>query len=458
MTATFDWDGADGLTAPGGVTTKPPPGFRAAGLGAFMAREKARELADGGGRASVAVHDGSQSVVSRGEGLAGARSGAVAEMGALAAGNMESFACELRDILGRCEGFLRYAGTLHGGKGGGREYLGWGSDEAVWMSVLWAAAASCRKRCTDKGHDAIEGAHPDGGESGGLAWRALMRLWFYALPSVGEGAVVSKKGEGSGKSALGELVTALCVHPSQQLEPTGPGLARLLGVFHQTIFVDESGLLFGKTSARKTMVMTLLLGGFSQGLLGGAQTSHAWGRGVNGIGVVGPVVLAANGSMSDNDSEAMAMLETRMLGMEIVKCPWEGMRPPRLTSGQVEAVGEYRGRLTDLMSLIAGEAGGIQVPMPEWMDSRQADGMEPLAVVAMLAGGEWPERFARGSEWFLHGGRERAVKIAAWEKAKVSAGDPAGWTEPGESGGVVEGVDWDGMQVPALPGGGGASS
>jgi Protein of unknown function (DUF3631) len=314
------------------------------------------------------------------------------------------FAEQLREALGEGEKYLRFAGTLKNEEG--EEYFGWGDDRQLWAALLFAAAASCRLRCKVEEHE-------HDGDAGELAWQSMGRLWFFAVPpKEGEGAG-SKFGEGSGKSFLAELTDSLCPYPSRQVVPTGPGLARILGIFHGTPLLDESGLLFGRAAERKVMVMSLLLDGFTRG----GETTHAWGKGINANSTFGPVILAANASMKANDSEQMAMLLSRMFSIEVIQAP-KGFRPPRLSPGQRDGVKAIGDRLLYLMSQIAPQARDMQaLKMPSWMSSRQADAWEPLFLVAGLAGGEWPERVVRAAEWMGNEGREKAKREGSWAAA-----------------------------------------
>lgn len=362
-------------------------------------------------RGTVVQGDGG-SVVSMGEAAVARR---VVQNEIAERDDEQDFGAALRQSLDYAEKYLRYAGTLKNAEG--EEYLGWGDDRQLWTALLWAMASACRKRCKVADHKHGENDDPDEADAeedpaaaGKLAWNALGRLWIFAVPG-GHGG--SRFGEGSGKSYLAELVDSLCPNPTREVEPTGPGLARMLGVSHDTPVLDESGLLIGG-GQRKTMVRTLLLDGFTRG----GNTTHAWGKGQNKISTFGPVIVAANASLAASDSEFMAMLISRFMSLEVIQAP-KGFRPPRLTPKERRNVKLLRQRFLYLMGKVAGSAEDMSVGgMPVWMSSRTADAWEPLFIVAALAGGEWVSRVVECADWVSNGGREKARKRAAWKEAQ----------------------------------------
>ncbi len=320
----------------------------------------------------------------------------------------EEFAEKLRESLRGFEAYLGWAGTLqHSEDAMLPEVLGWGSQEALWAAVLWAAHTWVRWPCVA---DAVKHKHKSG-MPGALGWNATPRLGIFAAPGGN-----SLAGEGSGKSYLAKNVLRLSCQGVLLDTPTAPSFYRHIGTLHHTVGIDE-GKLFLNGGASHRDILSALNTGYTDE----SETGRVWGNENYSMSTFGPVAVAALASIEfQHSSDDMKALMSRFIRINIEQAP-QGYRAPRIRPADKEnmtAIGIYMGLL---LRDIVPRAAAMECEMPGWMSPRTAEIWEPLYLLAGLAGGEWPGRVVRCAEWLAHGESERAPMIAAYQKAMADA-------------------------------------
>lgn len=235
-----------------------------------------------------------------------------------------------------------------------------------------------------------------------MIWQAHPRLGMFA--SCG----------GAGKSYLAKLVKMFVPNGTMEDEPTGPSLARMVGVEHSVVFLDEGDILFGSGN-RKQMVRSLLNNGYTPE----GSNSRMWGNKVYRISTFGAVCVAAIDTMEKGTGDALKPLLERFIKIRLQKAP-DGYRTPRIKAEHRKPAEAVAQRVGILMAAAAPELSEAETDMPHYMGSRTAEIWEPLYLTAMRAGGHWIERVVKAADWFENGGEARHKAALEWEQATAS--------------------------------------
>jgi Protein of unknown function (DUF3631) len=302
----------------------------------------------------------------------------------------------LLEVLDAARQYVGWAMTLHHVEDKDRVWFGLGSEEALTVASLWPFVSWGRRTCDEASH-----GH-QAGVPGVPYWRALGRLGAFALTP------------GAGKTYLVERVLALCPNPSLEDEPTGPAMARMLGYEHGTYGIDEGDILVGKGS-RKMMVKSLLNNGYKPG----GKHRHATGSTSTAkMSTYGAVAVAAISTIETETGGDMKAFLERFFKLRLVKGP-RGYRPLLIRSAEqarISTLAEHVGRV---MMGRADEFSEAEVNgLPAFMSAREMEIWEPLYVVALAAGGAWPERVEAAADWYCNDGERRYRQALGWERVK----------------------------------------
>jgi Protein of unknown function (DUF3631) len=208
---------------------------------------------------------------------------------------------------------------------------------------------------------------------------------------------------GSAKSLVLSLLALMSYGvKSIELEPSGPGLKMILGREKGTPMLDEGDILFG-SGRRKEEVRAILNGGYSQVGFGGTVTTGIGGS-PNRVPVFGPVALAGLDVLETGTDDKLAALLSRGIKIRMTKSPRDLIKAmPRLEDDLVDGRAEddaAAGRralewfASNSWDAVVGpeSAAAARALLPDELDSRAAQIWNPLARIALVAGGEWPAR------------------------------------------------------------------
>lgn len=228
------------------------------------------------------------------------------------------------------------------------------SEAAADAVALWAMHAHCR-------------------DAGGT-------LLFESTPRL----MLLSSEPGSGKSRVLGLARMLCGGRYGLLtEPTAAALAHILGPSHETAFIDEGDVLFGR-GARKVSVRALLNAGYTRD----GVIAHMRGRTVEDLAVFGPVAVAGLDVMRTATGASLEPLFTRSITIRMRKA---ADAVPQLDRTAREAAGLLHAAMA---TWAAQNRAGLAEPpgLPDWLANRDGEVWGPILVTADVAGGDWPDR------------------------------------------------------------------
>ncbi len=313
----------------------------------------------------------------------------------------------LSETVEAAELWLRYAGTLT--KSGAPDYLGWGSDHTLWVALMWALHTHVRASCSDAQHIKDGGHDPDA--PGEVLLPATPRLGLFAIPAEG-----SEVGEGSGKTYLARVLAALCAVPTLETEPTGPALARIMGLMHATLFLDEGAGYFSD-GAQHNMSKAILENGYSKAgpAAMSGSTKRVWGNKLYSVGNFGPVALVTVATPSLMGNTRLRPLLSRFIKLYFRQAP-EGYRPPRIRPAVWQGIDVYARHLSNLLMEAAPTLASATFITPDFLSPRKAEIWEPMFVMAawvdkdlMERGYEpiWTKRILAACDWIENSGEEK---------------------------------------------------
>lgn len=229
----------------------------------------------------------------------------------------------------------------------------WPSEAALTAATLWAAHAHCR--------DAAKA----------LVFMSSPRLLF------------SSAEPGSGKSHAMKLVSRICPDPVIFTEPSEPAMAHSIGE-HQTIGLEEVDVFFG-TGNRKAAVRAIINDGYTP--------DGQWARVRNGqthrICTFGPLMMAGLDKVETGTSGVLSATLSRCIRVKMRRAP-DGYRAPRFDHEARYAASLISEELTTWAKQNLAALASY-VPDLDGIGNREAELFEPLAIVADIAGGPWPD-------------------------------------------------------------------
>ena len=241
-------------------------------------------------------------------------------------------------------------------------------------------------------------------EDGGLAFRVTPRAW-----------ILSKE-FGSAKSLVLELLALMSYNvQSIEIEPTGPFMKMSIGREHATQMLDEGDILFG-AGQRKQEVRAIINAGYSRLGFGGTVSTGIGGS-PNRIKVFGPVAVAGLDVMETGTDDYLKAMLSRGVRIRMNKASPKAIALlPKLEVDMVmgtaeeealcgrQALAWMSGQTWDDVISDQSVAKAAYLLLPPELDSRAAQIWNPLARIALVAGGAWPDR-TRNAARILSGGR-----------------------------------------------------
>jgi hypothetical protein len=202
----------------------------------------------------------------------------------------------------------------------------------------------------------------------------------------------------SGKTRLLEVLELLVANPWATGRATTATLPRKIDAESPTLLLDESDAAFNGDKEYAEALRGVLNTGHRRG----GKTTVCVGQGAN-IGVrdfstFSAKAIAGIGKLPDTvaDRSIPIRLERRA----------PGERVDRFRRREVEPqADQLRKRLTALADVAVAILADARPDLPEELDDRAWDGIEPLLAIAELAGGSWPVE-ARAACVELYGGRQ----------------------------------------------------
>jgi uncharacterized protein DUF3631 len=202
----------------------------------------------------------------------------------------------------------------------------------------------------------------------------------------------------SGKTRLLEVLELLVARPWFTGRTTAAVLPRKIDSDSPTLLLDESDAAF----AGDKEYAEALRGVLNSGHRRGGKTTVCVGQGANisfkDFSTFCPKAIAGIGKLPDTvaDRAIPVRLERRAPGERVDRFRWREVEP------QAQ---QLRHRLVALADVVAEILIKAQPDLPNELDDRAWDGVEPLLAIAELTGGNWPVE-ARAACVELYGGRE----------------------------------------------------
>src|SRR5215218_194710 len=201
----------------------------------------------------------------------------------------------------------------------------------------------------------------------------------------------------SGKTRLLEVLDLLVARPWFTGRTTAAVLPRKIDADHPTLLLDESDAAFGGDKDYAEALRGVLNSGHRRG----GKTTVCVGQGTNitfkDFSTFCPKAIAGIGKLPDTvaDRAIPIRLERRA----------PGERVDRFRRREVEPQAQQlRQRLNALAEVAEGVLKDARPTLPDQLDDRAWDGIEPLLAIAELAGSDWPT-LARTACVELYGGR-----------------------------------------------------
>ena len=199
---------------------------------------------------------------------------------------------------------------------------------------------------------------------------------------------------GAGKTRVMELVNLLCPNPQMMAKITGPALYHIIDERNPApLALDEADAIFGQ-GQRAEDLRGILNAGYKYN---GTMTRVVKGEATD-FSVFCPVVFAGKGQLPKS-------LEDRSLTVTMVQ-----RKPGQQMDRFIPKMHDPMGRKIGLMlgawaTKVQGPAGDILWDdAPADLADRQVDILTPLYALAVMAAGDWPERFAEVVDVLMLGG------------------------------------------------------
>jgi hypothetical protein len=188
----------------------------------------------------------------------------------------------------------------------------------------------------------------------------------------------------SGKTRLLELLDLLARSPLQVASISSAAMFRIISGGPTTLLIDEVDTIFDRRGSGAEDVRALLNAGYRRG---GSVLRASGKRGVTRFDVFAPVALAGIGRLPDTVQDRSIVLRLKRRG--------SGDSVEKLRRREVEAgVLALRTSIDRWVNQNLGILAELPTVVPDVLGDRASDIWEPLLAIALLAGGEWPERAA----------------------------------------------------------------
>lgn len=314
---------------------------------------------------------------------------------------------------------LIWGGTLT--MPGEEPILGWGSEHAVNVATMWAAHTNVRFPCSEPDH--VEKGMHASGDPGKVALRATPRLGLFAIPS--ENSLV---GEGSGKTHLARLLGAFCAVPTLETSPTGAAMARIIGVMHATMFLDEAAGYF--TNRKMEMSKEILENGYTQSWMNSmsGSTRRMWGNSLYTVENFGPAALVTVSNPKLEGSKELRPLMSRFITIRFKQAP-KGYRPPVVQEKDAKTIEGIAVTLQKRIMPLASMLREATFAMPEYMTPREAEIWESLLLCAAVTDQDradygarygvalepiWVPRMLAAADWMINDGEGKEKARQQW--------------------------------------------
>jgi len=201
----------------------------------------------------------------------------------------------------------------------------------------------------------------------------------------------------SGKTRLLEVLELLVLRAWLTGRTTAAVLPRKIDADQPTLLLDESDAAFGGDKEYAEALRGVLNSGHRRG----GKTTVCVGQGANigfkDFSVFSPKAIAGIGKLPDTVADRAIPIRLQRRG------PGEAV--DRFRRREVEPqTQQLRYRLDAFAEVAVEVLKQAQPDLPDELDDRAWDGLEPLLGIADLAGGDWPV-FARAAAVELYGGR-----------------------------------------------------
>lgn len=207
----------------------------------------------------------------------------------------------------------------------------------------------------------------------------------------------------SGKTLVLDCLQPIVPHPFRAVTPSE---ATVFFVLNQrprrTMLLDEADAIFGPRAdaPRFEGLRAILNSGNRQGTPVPRVKMEGRKRELEEFDVFGPKVIAGIGKLPDTVSDRCIPIRMKR------RAPNETVARFRRRTSEAEAV-----PVREWLETLADVPLVTDVPVPEELNDRAADGWEPLLAIADAAGGQWPIL-----------GRLAAVALSSEEPTDLSAG------------------------------------
>ncbi|MBA2691486.1 MAG: DUF3631 domain-containing protein [Rubrobacter sp.] len=203
----------------------------------------------------------------------------------------------------------------------------------------------------------------------------------------------------SGKTRLLEVLALLTANPWLTGRVTSAVLVRKVAAERPTLLLDESDAAFGADKEYAETLRGVLNAGFRRGGVASLCVGQGTGITYEDFAVFGPKAIAGIGRLPDTVADRSIPVELRRRRQS------EGVERFRLRKVRPEARPLREGAAAWAAAHLEVLASA-EPELPDALDDRAQDIMEPLLAIADEAGAGWPEH-ARGAAVSLLAGEER---------------------------------------------------
>lgn len=202
---------------------------------------------------------------------------------------------------------------------------------------------------------------------GELIWNATPRAYYLGR-------------SGSGKSTALETLNLTCDNTyGLDLDPTQYGLQYALGQDHATVLLDE-----GDVSAIPDTVIAIINAGYTPN----GKVLNGRGQKATRVPVFGPLAMAAIDDIKTGKrAEKIDVMLSRGIQVHMEPGPHDRWTREAVRKGEV-----VRKAFAWWAQIAMKNGLNMEPDMPDYLDYREAQILEPLYTIAEAAGGDWPER------------------------------------------------------------------
>jgi hypothetical protein len=199
--------------------------------------------------------------------------------------------------------------------------------------------------------------------------------------------IIDSIAPGSGKTTLLEHMSRFCADPLQAASLSSPALlARVLANGPRTLLIDEADRSLDPKNPATAELIAILNSGYKRGGTRPVLVPvKGGGWDVEEMPTFAPVVMAGNAPNLPDD--------TRQRSVRILLMPdTEGTVEPSDWEEIEEEANSLANDLRTVMQKVRGAVSDAHPALPEGCVGRMREKWRPLARVAQVAGGKWPEK------------------------------------------------------------------